>query len=432
LSTALKSLLLAGVAGAGVVAIAGQASAAAFYLQEQSTRGSGRAYSGEVADTGVRSLWWNPAAIGTMTGRGEAYLGATAVLVDSSVDNRGSTISRPTLPTLPVGGQDQDDPVNNGLLPSGGVAYKLNDQFAVGIMASSPYSFSTGFTDDSFTRYDALKTRLTTIDLQPTIAWSPSPMLSIGAGANVEYSSATLTTALPNLSPLLADGLERLSGDGWDIGWSVGAQVRPDPRVTLGVSYKSKVDHDLDGKVSISGLLPPLNGSNLTAKAGASFSTPWMFTVGGRFAVTDKLTLNAQVQRVGWSEFDQLSIALGAGSVIGEDYHDTTSYAVGFDYALDPRLTLRAGVQRDPTPTPSSRDARVPDSDRWLFSAGSTFMATDKLGFDLAVSYIDFDGSNVNRTDVAYGGTPAAVTINTKADVDARGLVVGLGAHYSF
>ena len=43
--------------------VAGSAHAQAFYLQEQSTRAAGRAFSGETADTGAASLWWNPAAI---------------------------------------------------------------------------------------------------------------------------------------------------------------------------------------------------------------------------------------------------------------------------------------------------------------------------------------------------------------------------------
>src|SRR5919199_1657852 len=59
-----RALLLFGTAlGAGLTAAA-PADAAGFYLQEQSVRGWGRANSGEVADRGPDSLWWNPAAIG--------------------------------------------------------------------------------------------------------------------------------------------------------------------------------------------------------------------------------------------------------------------------------------------------------------------------------------------------------------------------------
>jgi long-chain fatty acid transport protein len=55
--------LLAGTAGLASPALAG-----GFYLQDQSTKASGRAFSGEVADTGAESLWWNPASIAGMTG----------------------------------------------------------------------------------------------------------------------------------------------------------------------------------------------------------------------------------------------------------------------------------------------------------------------------------------------------------------------------
>jgi long-chain fatty acid transport protein len=425
--------LCAGVAGAGVLALAGEASAAGFYLQEQSVRATGRAYSGEVADTGVESLWWNPASIGGMTTSGEAYVGATGILVNSKLSDRGSSISRPTLPTLPVGGDSvQDDPVNDGVLPSGGVAYRLNDQFAVGLAVSSPYSFSTDYDATSFARYDALQTKLTTIDLQPTIAWTPSPMFSLGVALNAEHSSATLTTALPNLSPLLPDGLERLHGTGWDYGWSVGAQFRPSDRISLGLSYKSKIDHNLDGDVAISGLLAPLAASNLNAPTSAGFTTPWMLSGGVRVKVTDRLTLNGQIQRIGWSDFDEIKIDLGPGVVIGEHYKDTTNGAVGFDFAATPRLTLRAGVEYDPTPTPATRDARVPDGNRWLFGAGATFKATDAISFDVAASYINFKDTDINRTDVAYAGTPAAVTIDTVGQAQASAVVLGAGAHFSF
>ena len=52
---ALTTVLMTGVAA--------PAFAGSFYLQEQSVRGAGRAFSGEAADRGVGSLWWNPASI---------------------------------------------------------------------------------------------------------------------------------------------------------------------------------------------------------------------------------------------------------------------------------------------------------------------------------------------------------------------------------
>ena len=59
-----RVMLLFGTAGVLFLTAGSPAHAAGFYLQEQSVRGWGRANSGEVADQGPASLWWNPAAIG--------------------------------------------------------------------------------------------------------------------------------------------------------------------------------------------------------------------------------------------------------------------------------------------------------------------------------------------------------------------------------
>ena len=85
-------------------ALAPQAHAAGFYLQEQAARGTGRAYSGEVADQGPASLWWNPAAIARSPR--EVHLGASAIFVDLEVvKNTGSTITYPDGGTRPAGGR---------------------------------------------------------------------------------------------------------------------------------------------------------------------------------------------------------------------------------------------------------------------------------------------------------------------------------------
>src|SRR5947199_10828497 len=99
---AARAMLLFGTAAPLVLTLAAPAHAAGFYLQEQSVRGWGRANSGEVADQGPASLWWNPAAIGD--GRNGMSFGATAILPSGSVRDQGTLIRRPGQPLLPVGG----------------------------------------------------------------------------------------------------------------------------------------------------------------------------------------------------------------------------------------------------------------------------------------------------------------------------------------
>ncbi|WP_374653484.1 outer membrane protein transport protein [Phenylobacterium sp.] len=426
----IRTLLFA--TSAAALAMAGQAHAAGFYLQEQSVKGAGRAYSGEVADQGVSSLWWNPAAI-ARSGR-EAYVGLHAVFVDATVENKGSTITYPGGTTLPVQGEPRGfNPIQNGVAPNFAIAMPVGDRFALGLSVAAPFNFTTEYRNNSWARYDALTSRLTTADLQLTGAMKVTDWLDLGVGVSGQYTDAKLSTAYPNLSPLLADGVSQLSGDGWDFGWTVGAQAHLGA-VTLGASYRSAVEHDLDGRVLVMGLVGPLAGANRDVSGSAKFTTPWIATLGGRWQATDKLALNAQVQRIGWSEFDAIEVNFaGGGESLRQGYKDVTSGGVGLDYAVNDRLTLRAGVQYDPTPTPDGdRTARVPDGDRWLYGVGATGKVTDSLQVDAALAYIDFDKSAIAHDTVFYEGTPAATTTRLRGEVQGEGYVMSLGLRKTF
>jgi long-chain fatty acid transport protein len=257
--------------------------------------------------------------------------------------------------------------------------------------------------------------------------------LDVGAAVDAQYTDAKLATASPNLSPVLPDGVTQLSGDGWNWGWALGAQARFD-RLSLGASYRSAMDHDLDGQVFVGGLLGPLAAGNVTAPGSASFTTPWIATVGARYRLTDRLTLDGQVQRLGWGEFDAIRVSTGGGTqILAQDYKDTTSGGVGVDYRANDRLTLRAGVQYDPTPTPDgNRSARVPDGDRWLYGVGATGRLNDRLQLDAALAYIDFSDSTVSHDSVFYAGTPAAVTTRLRGHVEASGYILAVGVRGEF
>jgi long-chain fatty acid transport protein len=436
--------------------IAARADAAAFYLQEQSTKAIGRAFSGEVSEQGAQQMWWNPAAIGGISGF-QSYAGVTAILPHSNSVNTGTLVQRPTLAipgvgVIPgsisdVGGdQNQHNPTNNGYLPNGGFALPLGDKFAFGFTATSPYSFTTNYAADSWARYGADKTRLRTYDLQPVIAFSPGPEISFGAGPNIEYTRATFSNYLPDPLPPIpglnagTDGRQFLMGDGWDVGYSFGFQYHND-KVDIGASYKSKITHTLKGKLNIEGFTDPIllaQGVNQhIAGAKARFTTPWQVNLGMRYHVTPQFTVEGQITRFGWSKFDQISLFdLGpqASQAVPENYKNTFSYAAGFDYVISPRFTVRGGVQRDLSPVvDGDRDPRVPDGPRWNFALGGTVAMTQHLGLDLAASYDKIKSEPIDKATAAFVGTPLQTNILTSGySHDARALVFSVGGHMTF
>ena len=430
----LRALLLFGTSLGAALTAAGPAEAAGFYLQEQSVRGWGRANSGEVADRGPDSLWWNPAAIGG-DARPSLSFGATGILPSGRASDRGTLIDRPTAPPLPVGGAALvRDPVQRGVAPHFALSLPLSRRLALGLAVTSPYSFTSDYDPNGWQRYQAIRTRLVTLDLQPSIAFAPSEAISLGAGLNVEYSDALLSNALPNFAPGSPDARLRLTGNGWDFGWTAGVQFRPAPHLSIGLAYKSSVRHTLKGPLSITGLLAPLAGSNVQAATTARFSTPWHLTFGIRGGVTDKVTLNAQVVRFGWSRFDTLRIGAPLGSAVPENYRDTWSVAVGADVAVNERLTLRAGLQADPTPTrDASRDARVPDGNRIDYNVGASLAAGSRLTLDLAAALTKPGSAPISRDEHFYAGTAAQTDVLVEGVASRqRVIVVALGGRVAF
>ncbi len=410
------------------------ASANAYYLQSQSARGTGRAFSGEAADTGAASLWWNPAAIAGIRD-GSAAIAATVIRPKGDVIDNGTVIRRPGQPFAPVGGNRvSSDPINNGIVPSGSIAYPLTDRIAIGVAVTSPFSFTTNYEANSWARYSADKTRLRTIDVQPSIGIAVTDWLRVGGALNVEYTDADLTNALPNVLATLPDGQQSLSGDGWDFGWTAGVQFHND-FATVGVSYKSSIEHNLKGDLVVSGLVGPLAGSNRTVNgATARFNTPGQVIVAGRIRATNQLTLNAQVVAYNWSKFDAIRLGAPLNVALPENYRDSWSLAGGFDYDITPKATLRAGIQRAKTPTQDGlRDARVPDANRWTYAAGGSYQLTPRIAFDLGANYIDFADTTIDRVTAAYAGTPVQTPIITNGLLkNAHAVEVSLGARVSF
>ncbi len=432
MNTRLKTLIAGSTVLAGL-AMPQVASAGGFYLQEQSVRGAGRAFSGEVADMGPASLWWNPAAIGGID-QIEGHFALSIIVPSADIENNNTLIVRPQQAPAPVGGdQLSKDPIETGILPAGAIAVPLGDRLSVGLAVSSPYSFTTDYDETSWVRYTALKSKLRTYDIQPSVAYMVTPELSVGAALNIEYSDATLTNALPNLSPALPDGKQALEGNGWDLGWSAGVQYRTGP-LMVGASYKSSIKHQLDGTLTQSGLLGPLEGQNGVIDTDATFRTPWHIMVGARYAMTPQLTLNTQVNRIGWGEFDAIRLGEPVNAAIPENYRNTWSYAAGIDYAVSPQWTVRGGIQYDETPTQTGdRDARVPDGNRWNFALGTSYEVGPGIALDAAFNYLAIDSAAIDRTTAAYAGSPVQTPILVDGSAtNANALIFSVGGRVAF
>jgi long-chain fatty acid transport protein len=432
-----KNLTLCGRAALAVlvVALAGEASAGSFAVDAISARGLGRANSGEVADTGAEALFWNPAGIARAPR--ELMFGGDWTSVSETIQDNGSTITRPIAPggfTTPVGGtQHISKGYRSYAAPVGAISLPIGDTFAVGLSVDKPFRLKGDFGVNGFGRYDTIRNSIDTTDVQLTGAAKATDWLDLGAGVIAQHMKASLDSASPNLNPAAPDALQSLVGSSWNYGWTVGAQAHLST-VTLGLSYRSAIHQHLSGSLSLSGLLAPLDTANFAAPASTAFSTPWSAAFGARWAVTPQLTLDGQIVRSGWSEYDAITVGFaGQTAIIPQNYKDTTSVALGADFALSDTYTLRGGIRFDPTPTPDNlREPGVADSDRWVYAVGASARLSGGATLEAAVSYSDFQRSRIFDDLTFYGGTPAQTTTSLRGSFSGHAVVSSVGLSWRF
>jgi long-chain fatty acid transport protein len=214
-------------------------------------------------------------------------------------------------------------------------------------------------------------------------SYSITPTLTLGAGVSFQYADAELQSRVaggPN-------GVADVSGDGFDIGFTVGLLYEPLPGTKLGLNYQSGFEHTLEGDFSAN--FPGVGGRSGEAR----FDLPPVASFGVIQSITDDVRVMAEFEWTGWSAYDRVLITDKAtGAVVQDDpqnYEDSIMVSFGAEYDVSDRLAVRAGVAFDETPTNDEfRTVRTPDSSRYWLSAGASYEITERVGVDVGYTLI--------------------------------------------
>ncbi len=407
------------------------ANAAGFYIQEQSVRGLGSAFSGSVTSIDDAStVDFNPAGM-TKLDRAQVNLGAHLLVPSAKLKDNGSTFDAngPAPGGVgPVGGGDGGNPYDPTPVPNAFAAMPLTADNSLwgGIGITAPFGLASDYGDDWFGRFDSTKTELKVINIQPSVAYKATEWLSLGAGVDIQYADAELESRVSNV---ISEGTSKLKGDDWSVGYNVGLLIKPVETTEIGLHYRSAISHELDGRISVSGLTPNILGADFTTGGTADLDLPDMATFGVAHQVTPDLRLMAQATWFGWNNFQDITATSDAGvelTSVTQNYQTTWAFAVGAEYDINDVWTVRGGYQFDETPTTDEfRTSRTPDGDRNWFSLGATYNWTPNLAVDMAATYIDVDEGTIN---VSRNSGLAQVN----ADTDGSVGIFALGLNYKF
>lgn len=106
---------------------------------------------------------------------------------------------------------------------------------------------------------------------------------------------------------------------------------------------------------------------------------------------------------MGWSSFDLLNIVNGAGASIvpptTENWDDSYRVALGANYRLNDRLTLRGGIAYDETPVSDQfRTARIPDEDRTWLAFGAQYRLSPSSLIDVGYAHLFVSDARIDET----------------------------------
>ena len=446
----ISSLVLA----AAAAGFSTQAFSSGFALIEQGASGQGVAYAGAAAvGEDASTVFFNPAAMTRLSGQ-QIVVAGHVIVPKFDFTNNGST----TFASTPLTGQNAGGG-ETSFVPNLYWAGEFNG-LHVGVGVNVPFGLATDYDDGWVGRYHGLKSEITTINVNPALAWKATDKVSFGIGLSVQYIDVELTNnidsfaACANLDPTLAscaglvnapsvasqDSAAKLEGDDTSFGWNVGFLFDLTPKDRLGIAYRSAIKHNIEGNASFTldpGLQPVADGAsaatgfnilqNTALTAGAEL--PQTFSISYVRDINQKWSFLADYTWTGWNALDTVEVVL-AGGAPGNDptleltFNNTNRVSAGAHYKPGNNWIFRGGLAWDEAPVRSdeTRTVRIPDNDRTWLSLGFGYMPSKSWSLDVGYSHLFVSDTNINNITSTSSGATIIGTYDASVDILSAGL----------
>lgn len=395
---------------------ASSALAGGFEVREQSTFFQGMSFAGAAAaGDSLSSMFWNPAAA-AIVGPGLTTNSNFALIIPRS-DLTLETING--VPATAFGTDTTVDIGRDALVPASYLAWRYSDKIVFALGMNSQYGLGTKpdnplWAGDSVSR----SAKLFSLNITPTVAYEVTPGVTIGAGVQFQYLDVKRLKSDANPNPAATGNSNNLEGSDLAVGFTLGVNFKPTSTTSIGIGYRSSIDHELEGSLN---LAPELGGAILPITADVE--TPDKVTGSLRQEIGANMRLLATVEWTNWSKLTRSPIrgTEGIGGVTLEfDWDDGWFFSLGGELDVNEKLTVRLGgaYEISPIDQPTSRLTQLPDADRIWASIGGTYKWNENMSFDFAYSHVFVEEARFARTPspdlnniVFAGSTDSAVDI---------------------
>ncbi|WP_417810262.1 OmpP1/FadL family transporter [Thalassospira alkalitolerans] len=413
------------------LAASGNAHASGFQVRETSGTLQGSSFAGmSTLSSDASTSFYNPGTVGQYDETTYSVGGSLIVPRSKLTNGKGTAGGLST--GINLSRTDYGDMAVDAFVPNAHAIWKLNDNVNLGISITAPWGLVTDYENDFAGRYFGTTSAIKSVNIKPVLAYRFDNGLSIGAGPQVQYFEARFDKAVSRATGV--EGNTSVRGDDLAMGWQAGVnwQIRPSTRV--GVAYNSEVKHTLEGRVNFDTAAEGLGyvDQSVTAKV----ATPESISIGLSQEVGEKWTVMADAQWTNWNSIDTLTFNFGGdtSSALAGNQNSSSDafkwgsawfYSIGAQYQYDENWRFSTGFAFDETPVKDKyRSVRLPDSNRYWLSFGTSYKAADWADISLGYTHIFAHSADVNLSDSNIG----SFTGKYESEVD----IIALQANFKF
>lgn len=415
------------------------AEASGFALREYGFAAASNAFAGASAQSDQASFLAYNAATSSGVADWDAQFTLNTIYPTSDANY---TLATTTLGTPTGGSTTPEDFILDAYEPGIAIRKRLSDRWTAGVTVTVPWGLGSRYNKAWAGRYYATETKLATVNASPSLAYAVNDKLTVAAGLQVQYAQGVIANAIdfgtigalnsvPGSLPGAQDGYVEFKATDWAFGYNLGLLWRPTEDLSIGLSYRSAVQHELRGDVDftldtggIGATLSGATGAFLDTRGLTKLDLPAITSLGLSWKVTPELSLLGEIGYTQWSSFKALRVQfanpLQPDSFQTYDWKDSWLVSGGASYDVAPGWNLRAGVAVDETPSrDSTRDPRIPDATRTWMAFGITHDLTPDTSIELGYARLVFPKEPISLSASTPGneirGNLEAIT---DADVD--------------
>src|SRR6185295_3314054 len=305
-----------------------------------------------------------------------------------------------------------------------------------GLGLYAPFGLGLKWPQDSGFRTVGIESQLTYLTFNPVLAWKLLPSLSVGGGITINYAAADLRSGL--VWPNRPYDEFRFKGDGWDVGYNLGALWRVHEKVSIGASFRSSTEVNLEGHTeyynrAAFSSVPAFRKQRVSASAEVPFPLNAVFGISYR--PTPKWNFEFNADYTDWSTMDTVTIrqAKGFGSLLPKDipsaldWQPAWYYKFGGTRYLDNGWQVSAGYIYSENAVPNRHyTPLIADSARHWLSVG-TGRKGRRFDFDIAYQFGFGDG-----TRTVSGSAPSATgqTADGRYEYISHAVLVTVGFRF--